>query len=627
MVFFDGSPRNSVSRFCKFLVFSICVSVIISVPGTLARAQSGATTPATDISISSSPAVLQPTAGKLPTSVLLLVTAKGCGQDSTLSLEKYSIQIAAAGLSLPAQVPGKCAISGTMKVDPSAPAGNYKIVLLDPSGRPSGTTDFSVMDASSGAIPSGLAPEVDVIWGVLSQGVCRDVFGKRVAGNFYCIEVKVGNNTGHPLQLAGIGFATHPDKLPDNQTVLVANTSYASTRAVLLREEVLSPRNIFYHSLQASGLIMGGLIPYFHAANASAHYSTAVAIVTGPLLQAFNIIGPDRVVGQLNNLDDESFRDSQIIPNNTQIRTIVFVEKRALSEQIEWVGKKISPPTQAGKGTPERLIQDESERAERNSEQKAFHAGDFSPLLVKLALGNLVVVGDEIEYLERVQVQGNAAGSGVSPLTITPLQLDFGNQNVGAASTTQALTITNSGSSAISSVSVNVAGTHQNDFSQTNSCGASLATGANCKVTVTFTPSEGGARGAAVSVSYPTGTAQTVTLTGVGIPASGLPSLGPATLSFDPQKTGTTSSAKTITLTNSSSSPLTGITVNVNGNAAIEFAQTSQCGATLNAAASCTIPVTFKPTATGMRQATLIVTYTLGGAQHTPSVNLRGTGQ
>lgn len=656
----------SAIRLCRVLALTLLFGLLHS---KLEAQVSGA-----DIAITANPTVVQPQNGKLPTSLTLAVFANDC-EKSNLDLTQYSLQLTGTGLSLAQPSAGRCSISAKMNIEPNTPTGQYKILLLDKNGAPRGAADFAVMEASAGAIPSGLAPQVDVLWEVLGQKICNDVFGKRVARNFYCIEIKIGNNTGHPLQLAGVGFSNHLDKLPGRPSVIHANTSYASTRAVLLRESTLSPRNVFYHSVQATGLIMAGFIPFFHAANPTAHYATAVAIVTGPLLQAINVIGPDRVVGQLNNLDDESFRDNQIIPNNTQIRTTVFVEKRALSEQLSEVADEVANMSNshaaeliqsgtstngvdgsthaesnsagsgklqrngagspAGQSTPifKAALQEQVASTEKNSQQKdtnpvfRFSTGDFSPLVVKLALGNLVVIGDEIEYLQRVQAQGTPSTGAASSVTVTPLQLSFGKQNVNSGSAAQTITVTNYGSSALSNVAASLSGTNQNDFSQTTTCGNSVAAGTNCTISVTFTPTAQGARASTLVIAY-SGISQSVSLSGVGIGIGAILVFSPTLIpSFGSETVGQTSTSKTVTITNSGQSSATALAVNMTGQNAADFNETSQCGNSLASGANCTVSITFKPTATGDRFASLIVTYTSGGSQFTPSLSLAGTGQ
>ena len=75
-------------------------------------------------------------------------------------------------------------------------------------------------------------------------------------------------------------------------------------------------------------------------------------------------------------------------------------------------------------------------------------------------------------------------GGGSATLSATPTSVSFGNQTVGASSAAQSVTISNTGGAAASISSI----TAPSGFSQTNTCGTSLAAGGSCTVSVTFTP-------------------------------------------------------------------------------------------------------------------------------------------
>jgi hypothetical protein len=53
----------------------------------------------------------------------------------------------------------------------------------------------------------------------------------------------------------------------------------------------------------------------------------------------------------------------------------------------------------------------------------------------------------------------------------------------------------------VSITSISITGTNAGDFSQTNTCGTSVASGASCFIRATFKPTTTGMRTAAVSVS------------------------------------------------------------------------------------------------------------------------------
>ena len=78
--------------------------------------------------------------------------------------------------------------------------------------------------------------------------------------------------------------------------------------------------------------------------------------------------------------------------------------------------------------------------------------------------------------------------------------LFFDPQSVGATSTAQTVTLTNTGSSAVS-----ISAATTGDFAQTNTCGSSLAAGANCSVSVTFTPTVTGPRSGYLTVTTSAG--------------------------------------------------------------------------------------------------------------------------
>jgi hypothetical protein len=118
--------------------------------------------------------------------------------------------------------------------------------------------------------------------------------------------------------------------------------------------------------------------------------------------------------------------------------------------------------------------------------------------------------------LSEFQVFSGGASNG-SALTASPSNLSFGNVDVGATSAAQAVTVTNSGSSAVSVSSVSAGA----PFAQTGNCGTSLGAGASCTVNVTFTPSAAGAANGTLSMaSNAPGSPLTVALSGTGFSAN-----------------------------------------------------------------------------------------------------------
>ena len=97
-------------------------------------------------------------------------------------------------------------------------------------------------------------------------------------------------------------------------------------------------------------------------------------------------------------------------------------------------------------------------------------------------------------------------------------------------------------------------------------------------------------------------------------------SLNPTSLNFANQNVGATSAAQIVTLTNTDVTTLTITSIVASG----DFARTTACPATLGAGASCTISVSFAPTAAGIRGGAITVTTNATGSPH--SVSVTGTG-
>ncbi len=215
-------------------------------------------------------------------------------------------------------------------------------------------------------------------------------------------------------------------------------------------------------------------------------------------------------------------------------------------------------------------------------------------------------------------------GTGTAPgVTLSPLSLAFGDQNVGTASAAQSATLTNTGTGTLAIVSIKITGANNTDFSQTNNCGTSLAAGLSCSVSVTFKPKQTGNRTASVSVTdSATGSPQSVSIAGTGTTPS--VALLPTDLAFGNQKVGTSSSTQPVTLTNSGTGALTITSIKITGTNLADFSQTNNCGTSLLAGSTCTLNVGFTPHGTGPRSAAVSVTDNAGGSPQ--KVTLSGTG-
>jgi Abnormal spindle-like microcephaly-assoc'd, ASPM-SPD-2-Hydin len=212
-------------------------------------------------------------------------------------------------------------------------------------------------------------------------------------------------------------------------------------------------------------------------------------------------------------------------------------------------------------------------------------------------------------------------GNSAPAVSLSPTALSFGNQNVGTTSAVQTVTLTNTGTSALTINSIALTGTNTNDFAQTNTCPvspATLATSTSCTLSVTFTPSTNGANSASLSISdNAAGSPQTISLLGTGVTSAPVATLNPTSVNFDNQNVGTSSSTQAVTLTNTGTIPLTITSITLTGTNASDFAQTNTCPVspgTLAVNGSCTLNVTFTPATTGARNASISISDNAAGS-------------
>jgi FlaG/FlaF family flagellin (archaellin) len=211
----------------------------------------------------------------------------------------------------------------------------------------------------------------------------------------------------------------------------------------------------------------------------------------------------------------------------------------------------------------------------------------------------------------------------VAPVVLSPTSLTFATQAVATASAAKNVTLTNNLSSALTITSITFTGADPGDFAETDTCNGSVPAKKKCTISVTFTPQATGSRAATMNVNDSANTSpQTVSLTGSGEVQV---ALSPTSLTFAAQKVGTTSAAKTVTLTNNLATALTVSSITFTGTDPGDFAETDTCDGSVPAKKKCTISVKFTPSATGTRTATMDVN---DSANNTPqTVSLTGTGK
>jgi len=140
----------------------------------------------------------------------------------------------------------------------------------------------------------------------------------------------------------------------------------------------------------------------------------------------------------------------------------------------------------------------------------------FRPTATELRTATLSISDNASGSPHTVALSGTGTGTGPG-VSLAPPSLSFGNQLVGTTSTSQTVTLTNSGTATLNISGVTLNSTNGAGFSRTNHCAATLGAGLSCTIDVTFTPIAAGSRTATLSISSDApGSPHTVSLTGTG---------------------------------------------------------------------------------------------------------------
>jgi 6-phosphogluconolactonase (cycloisomerase 2 family) len=210
--------------------------------------------------------------------------------------------------------------------------------------------------------------------------------------------------------------------------------------------------------------------------------------------------------------------------------------------------------------------------------------------------------------------------------TLNPATLSFGSVTLGQTTTTQMIQITSTGDQALSLNSITVTGDVA-DFPETDDCHAPtvLQPGKFCTAQVAFSPTAAVSRSANLTITDNASPKMlSATLLGTGVTPAPAVTLVPGSLDFGTQTQGTTSQAKTVTLTNSGTATLQISSVTLSGANVNDFSMTNMCAGNMPVNGTCTISATFSPLAQGFRSATIVIA---DNAQNpTQSIAIGGNG-
>jgi hypothetical protein len=310
---------------------------------------------------------------------------------------------------------------------------------------------------------------------------------------------------------------------------------------------------------------------------------------TAPNLPGKDFDGDSRILNDTVDIGADEYSDN----------TALTLSSSSLRYGSEQVGS-VSPPqslTLTNQGNAKvsiRLIATGSDFVQTNTCGQSLEAGASCQIDVSFAPvggGTRTSVLGVFTNATANPLSANLTGTGLAPaVSLSTTYLYFPNLAIGGSST-QTLTLTNTGQAPLT---ITGFASSNPDFVQTNDCPLApetLAIGAFCTITVTWTP---------LVIGYDSGTltitdnaspgTQTVYMNGQCFSA-GVATLSTTNLTFPDTYNGTSSDPQIVTLTNTGTGPLGNINIYSYG----DFPVTHDCPASLAVGASCSISVVFAP--------------------------------
>jgi uncharacterized repeat protein (TIGR01451 family) len=140
----------------------------------------------------------------------------------------------------------------------------------------------------------------------------------------------------------------------------------------------------------------------------------------------------------------------------------------------------------------------------------------FSPTQIGPRTASVTITDNAAGSPQQIGLSGTGVISGPDA-TLSGSSIAFATELVGATSAAQSVTLSNYGTAPLGITSIATSG----DFSQTNTCGSTLAVLAGCTISVTFKPTLQGSRAGTLSITdNAPGSSQTVSLSGTGTSVS-----------------------------------------------------------------------------------------------------------
>ena len=251
----------------------------------------------------------------------------------------------------------------------------------------------------------------------------------------------------------------------------------------------------------------------------------------------------------------------------------------------------------------------------------------YTPSTLGATNATLVLVGNADNSPVNVPLIGTGVPSAPVLLFNPTLLPTFGNVSIGLTSGVQSVTVTNAGTAALIISNVTLAGNNPGDFilDPPNTCvGVSVLPGGTCTISVKFTPTVSGNRGADVVVTNNAGIPQSFPVKGAGIAPSIL--VNPTIIDFGTQTVAVATAPQWVVAKNTGDGPLTITGLKFISTNAPDFSlvENNCLGSPIQPGDTCLLGINFTPGAALPRTGTLLIESTATNGEQ--RVHLSGVG-
>jgi len=477
---------------------------------------------------------------------------------------------------------------------------------LDAGGRSATSTAVAnnVSIAAQQAGPIQRPSDVSCGMSVLPWSITRWSFGREIAENFIVVQVTVRNlNNEQQFLVHDVELAV--DTQPGIFNRFSSSVDQATIDGVALTaEEGWSSRTFWLRLATLVGsIISAGNVPVSNTV-----FKDSAGIYTGAFIPGLTKFLKDHTSEQIARLDSAAFTNSQsrkvIVAKNDSATFDAFLPVQSLL-QIDW--EKIY------------LYKTNAKPVDPNSDlilAKKKGYKDWSPLAL-LGLNNSTYVILSGAHITETPSQAQISSLSCPPSDNTTIDL------TKISGDTFTCNIKGTNLQVIAQVILENA---QDPGDHVYAVGTPATAGADpTQATVAFNTKDlQGLKGTTYKVFYAIkgGTPQATSLSAT---VQQVVSISPTSLVFTSQTVGTPPSpVQSIALTNRGTATLSITGITTTGTNAGDFTETNTCGTSVTSGENCAISVTFKPTGTGSRRASLSIADNGPGSPH--SVALTGTG-